>query len=64
LDDNEKEMQSNLKEKLELVYIQNTLETNFSIVITASSTQKNYFSFDKKPISVVLSNFRPPTYFI
>jgi thioredoxin-related protein len=63
-EDNEKQMQNNLKEKLELVYIQNTLENNFSIVAPTSSTQRNYFSFDKKPISVVLSNFRPPAYFI
>ena len=63
-EDNEKQMQNNLKEKLELVYIQNTLENNFSIVAPTSSTQRNYSSFDKKPISVVLSNFRPPSYFI
>jgi predicted phage-related endonuclease len=63
-DDNEKEMQNNLKEKLELVYIQNTLETTYSIVATTFCTQKKYFSFDKKPISVSLSNFRPPTFFI
>ena len=28
-EDNEKRMQNNLKEKLELVYIQNTIENNF-----------------------------------
>lgn len=63
-EDNEKQMQNNLKEKLELVYIQNTLETTSSIIVSAFSIKKNYFSFDKKPISVVLSNFRPPAYFI
>jgi hypothetical protein len=57
-------MQNNLKDKLEQVYIANTLETNFSIVTSISSTQSKYFSLDKKPISVVLSNFRPPNYFI
>lgn len=57
-------MQNNLKEKLELIYIQNTLETTYSFVASTFSTQKKYFSFDKKPISVVLSNFRPPAYFI
>jgi hypothetical protein len=65
LDDNEKEMQHNLKEKTELVYIQNTLETKTSLIVPVSiSSQKNYFCSDKKPISVVLSNFRPPSYFI
>jgi plasmid maintenance system antidote protein VapI len=62
--DNEKEMQNNLKEKVELVYIQNTMEQATSITLSTFSAQKNYFLFDKKPISVVLSNFRPPTYFI
>jgi plasmid maintenance system antidote protein VapI len=62
--DNEKEMQNNLKEKSELVYIQNTLEQITPIAIVSFSTQKNHFLIDKKPISVVLSNFRPPSYFI
>ncbi|MBC7845658.1 MAG: hypothetical protein H7Y10_04110 [Flavobacterium sp.] len=62
--DNEKEMQNNLKEKSELVYIQNTLEQTTSVVIPTFSAQKNFILFDKKPISIVLSNFRPPSYFI
>jgi hypothetical protein len=57
-------MQNNLKEKLELVYIQNTLETAYSIVELTYSTPKNHLTFDKKPIAVSLSNFRPPVYFI
>jgi hypothetical protein len=57
-------MQNNLKEKLELVYIQNTLETAYSIVASTYSTPKNYLTFDKKPIAVSLSNFRPPSCFI
>lgn len=65
LDENEKEMQNNLKEKTELVYIQNTLEVTTSFIASTSfSSQKNYFYFDRKPIAVVLSNFRPPSYFI
>lgn len=63
-DDNEKEMQNNLKGKLELVYIQNTLENNFSIVTFVAFTQKNYFYFDKKPIAVSLASLKPPPYFI
>jgi plasmid maintenance system antidote protein VapI len=62
--DNEKEMQNNLKEKVELVYIQNTVQGTTPIVIAFISAQKDYPLFNKKPISVVLSNFRPPTYFI
>jgi len=62
--DNEKEMQNNLKEKLELVYIQNTIEPITPTAIVTFSNQKDYPLFNKKPISVVLSNFRPPSYFI
>ncbi|KFC58003.1 hypothetical protein [Flavobacterium gilvum] len=58
-------MQNNLKEKMELVYIQNTQETVCSFIAPSCfSSQKNYFHIDGKPISVVLSNFRPPSYFI
>jgi hypothetical protein len=64
LEDNERKMQNNLKEKVELVYVQNISETNFSIVVQPTSTPKNYNTFDKKPISVISSNFRPPSYFI
>ena len=65
LEQNEKEMQNNLKEKAEFVYIQNTLELSAPITAQSSfSSQKNYFYFDRKPIAVVLSNFRPPSYFI
>jgi hypothetical protein len=64
LDENEKEMQNNLKEKLELVYIQNTIEHSIPFIESTHTIQKKYFTFDRKPISVVLSNFRPPTYFI
>jgi len=64
-EENEKEMQNNLKEKMELVYIQNTQETVSSFITPSYfSSQKNYFHSDGKPISVVLSNFRPPSYFI
>ncbi len=57
-------MQNNLKEKMELVYIQNTLEVAYSTVASTYSTPKNHLTFDKKPIAVSLSNFRPPAYFI
>lgn len=63
-EDNEKKMNNHLKEKTELVYIQTILENNASVVIPVVSIQKNYNFFDKKPIVVVLSNFRPPAYFI
>ena len=65
LEANEKEMQNNLKEKAELVYIQNTLEMSSPPTPQSPfSSRQNYFYFDKKPIAVVLPNFRPPSYFI
>jgi hypothetical protein len=63
-DDNEKKMNNHLKEKTELVYVQNITQTNYDIIIPSFTTFNNYSTFDKKPITVVLSNFRPPSYFI
>lgn len=64
LEDNEKKMDNLLKEKAELVYIQYTSMTYLEIPLITESTKKQYPTLDKKPISVALSNFRPPTYFI
>lgn len=63
-DDNERKMNNHLKEKTELVYIATILKTTLSIVIPTISTQRNYSSLSQKPISVVVPNFRPPSYFI
>jgi thioredoxin-related protein len=62
--DNEKRMQNNLKEKAELVYIQNTTTTNFKLAPLIESKAKFFASFDKKPISVSQATFRPPSYII
>lgn len=63
-DDNEKKMDNLLKEKAELVYVQYTCTINWEVLPIIQSPKKQYPTFDKKPISVTLSNFRPPTYFI
>ena len=62
--DNEKRMQNNLKEKAEVVYIQNTIVTSYKFVTSIESRAKIFASFDTKPISVSNSMFRPPSYFI
>lgn len=62
--DNEKKMQNNLKEKVEVVYIQNTPVANFKLVTPIESAAKLFASFDGKPISVSNSTFHPPSYFI
>ena len=63
-EDNEKRMQNNLKEKLDLVYIQNTSENNFKISALIASTKELFSSSEKKPISVSIATFHPPTYLI
>ncbi|MFH6999944.1 hypothetical protein ACHRVZ_18630 [Flavobacterium sp. FlaQc-57] len=61
--DNEKKMQNNLKEKAEIVYIQNTFTTELKLV--APTSKANLFaSFDAKPIAVSTATFHPPSYFI
>ncbi|KRD12893.1 hypothetical protein ASE21_03000 [Flavobacterium sp. Root901] len=62
--DNEKKMQDNLKEKAEIVYIQNTFENNFKLVIPVESKKEILTSLDEKPISVSNTTFHPPSYFI
>ncbi len=62
--DNEKKMQNNLKEKAEVVYIQNTPTNNFKLIAPIESEVKLFASFDTKPISVSNATFHPPSYFI
>lgn len=62
--DNEKKMQNNLKEKVEVVYIQNSPTANFKLITPIESAAKLFASFDEKPISVSNSTFHPPSCFI
>ena len=62
--DNEKRMQNNLKQKAEVVYIQNKATANYRLVTPIESAAKLFASIDKKPISVSNSTFHPPSYFI
>jgi hypothetical protein len=62
--DNEKRMQDNLKEKAEVVYIQNTIIADFRLITPIVSKANNFGSFDRKPISVSSTTFHPPSYFI
>jgi thioredoxin-related protein len=62
--DNEKRMQNNLKEKAEVVYIQNAAINNLKVVTPIESKEKIFASFDSKPISFSNSTFHPPSYFI
>ncbi|WP_337967015.1 hypothetical protein [uncultured Flavobacterium sp.] len=62
--DNEKRMQDNLKEKAEIVYIQNTITPDFTLIIPIESERKNFAYFNRKPISVSNLTFHPPSCFI
>ena len=62
--DNEKKMQDNLKEKSEIVYIQNTVVNNFKLVVPVESKAAVFTSLDEKPISVSNTISHPPSYFI
>lgn len=62
--DNEKRMQNNLKEKVEIVYIQNTPTANYKLVTPIESGVTIFSSSDEKPIAVSNSTFHPPSCFI
>ncbi len=59
--DNERKMNNNLKEKVEVVYIQNTPVANFKLVTPIESETKNFSFSDEKPISVSSTTFHPPS---
>lgn len=62
--DNEKKMQNSLKEKVEVVYVQNTPLLHFNLTAPIETQAKNFACFDSKPISVSNATFRPPSSFI
>lgn len=62
--DNEKKMQNNLKEKVEIVYLQNTITNEFKLVSPIESRIALFATLDQKPISVSTTTFRPPSYFV
>ncbi|WP_228520511.1 hypothetical protein [Flavobacterium sp. CSZ] len=62
--DNEKKMHDNLKEKAEVIYIQNIALNPFKLVAPITSRKAVFAYFDKKPISVSNATFHPPSYLI
>lgn len=60
-DDNERKMQNNLKEKTEIIYIQNRTTTHFEVFIPIESEAKFYASLNEKPVSVTHTIFHPPS---
>lgn len=64
LDENERKMDSVLKSKIELVYIEPIIDSNISIFYDFYPTKSLAFHSAEKPISVTVFSFRPPTYLI
>ncbi|MGZ9676423.1 hypothetical protein [Flavobacterium sp. GNP001] len=62
--DNEKSMQNTLKEKVDVVYVQELLSTSYELVQLIVSTTKTETVVNRKPISFSAYTFRPPAYFI
>ncbi|MFA9188656.1 hypothetical protein AAGV33_14705 [Flavobacterium sp. FBOR7N2.3] len=64
-EDNEKRMQNNLDNKVDLVFIQNTIVANdFKLIAFDFLIKPNFYILEKKEISISLSSFRPPSYLI
>ncbi len=59
-EDNEKKMDNNLKEKTDLVYIPNIIETTIATSKNIESKKTLFSHFAKKPISVSKTTFHPP----
>lgn len=62
--DNEKSMQNTLKEKVDVVYVQELLSTSYELVQPIVITTKTETVVNRKPISFSAYTFRPPAYFI
>ncbi|MFI0492069.1 hypothetical protein [Flavobacterium sp.] len=59
-EDNERKMDNNLKEKSDLVYIQNNIETTIATPKKIENRLTLFSHSTKKPISVSNTTFRPP----
>lgn len=62
--DNEKKMHDNLKEKSELVYIENSITSQFVLATPIETKARVLDLSDKKPVSFSKTSFRPPSCFI
>ncbi|WP_244248424.1 hypothetical protein [Flavobacterium foetidum] len=62
--DNERKMQNILKDKLEVVYIQNIQALEFAAIPVIESKKNDFLLFDKKPVGASNLTFHPPVYFV
>lgn len=61
--DNEKKIQDSLKDKVELVYVQNTAVITPNVIDSMDSKDNSSIIFVKKPIGVTDFTYHPPIYF-
>lgn len=61
--ENERKMQDRLKDKLELVYVQNTTAIEVNDILAAESKDNTSILFEKKPIGASNHTFHPPLCF-
>ncbi|MCF6140602.1 hypothetical protein L1S34_04820 [Flavobacterium sp. K77] len=62
--DNEKSMQNTLKEKVDVVYVQELLTASYELVQPIIISTKTETVVNRKPVSFSAYTFRPPAYFI
>jgi thioredoxin-related protein len=62
--DNEKSMQNTLKEKVDVVYVQELLSASYELVQPIVIITKTETVLNRKPVSFSAYTFRPPAYFI
>lgn len=63
-EDNEKKMQDSLKDKIELVYVQNTVDFDLNIFSAIELKDNPSILFEKKPVGANDLIFHPPLYFV
>lgn len=63
-DDNERRMQNNLDNKVDLVYIYTAAVPEYKLIKNNLLAKPNFYTLEKKTISVSLPSFRPPSYLV
>lgn len=58
--ENERKMQNSLKDKLELVYVQNTITTTINIISVLESKDNSSVLIEEKTIGASNRTFHPP----
>jgi thioredoxin-related protein len=62
--DNEKKMHDSLKEKAEIIYIQNTTTNPYNLVNSCEAVRQQFADIQKETVSISVATFRPPSSFI